>query len=388
MQAGTTGISNHGLDFQNWESSAGDADNSRWLAALAALGLRRHNPGLVLPSLKSIPTSYTYTQGGDTAVAFARSLVELGLGSPEIWQGHNANPSLFIRSAINEWLQSLGAADLVNDVSIDLAIVDELDDGTRQDKGKLFILFETSDGCGFLCVGNALRLLEEEHAGLGRSFYIVLSTVMNRWMEIYDISRAEYFYERWKESTEMDIEDWDGSEVAFHEYCRNNDIHIPDLLAATPPCIREINFHKELKRLPQHVHMLKQYRAGKHGEWIERVLAIARFLKPEPPADNRDVDGIWDDGPLPNWALAFQPHDPITQAFDEEAQSMYESSHAPAWIASFDPTDVSGVRRVLTHVQRLVAINRELVALAKALERSTFSAGTDQSEFNQELRVA
>jgi hypothetical protein len=207
-------------------------------------------------------------------------------------------------------------------------------------------------------------------------------------MEIYDISRAEYFYERWKESTEMDIEDWDGSEAAFHEYCQNSDIHIPDLVAATPPCIREMNFHKELKKLKQHIHILRQYRAGKYDEWIERVLTIARFLKPEPGMNHRDVDGIWDDGPLPNWALAFQPHDPITQAFDEEAQSMYESSHAPAWIASFDPTDVSGVRHVLTHVQRLVAINRELVALAKALERSTFSGGTDQSEFNQELRAA
>jgi len=305
-----------------------------------------------------------------------------------MWQQHNADPSLLIRSAINEWLQSLGAADLVNDVSIDLAIVDELDDGTQQDKEKLFILFETSDGCGFLFVGKALTLLEEEQPGLGRSFYIVLSTVMNRWMEIYDISRAEYFYERWKESIEMDIEDCDGSEVAFQKYCQNNDVHIPDLVAATPLCIREINFHKELKRLKQHIHILRQYRAGKYGEWIERVLTIARFLKPEPDMNHREVDGIWDDGPLPNWALAFQPHDPITQAFDEEAQSMYESSHAPAWIAPFDPRDVSDVRRVLTHIQRLVAINQKLVVLSKALERSTPIAGTDQSEFNQELRTA
>ncbi|RSL18633.1 hypothetical protein EDE15_4223 [Edaphobacter aggregans] len=388
MQTGAKGIGNCSRDFENRESSAGDAGNSGRLAALAALGLRRHNPGLVLAALKSIPTSYTYTQGGDTAVAFARSLVELGLGSPEMWQRHNANPSLFIRSAINEWLQSLGAADLVNDVSIDLAIVDELDDGIRQDKGKLFILLETSDGCGFLCVGSALRLLEEEHAGLGRSFYIVLSTFMNRWMEIYDSSRAEYFYERWKESIEMDIEDWDGSEAAFQLYCENNDIHLPDLVASTPSCIREINFHKELKKLKQHIHMLRQHRAGKHGAWIERVLAIARFLKPEPGMDYREIDGIWDDGPLPNWALAFQPHDPITQAFDEEAQCMYESSHAPAWIASLDPTDTRDVRRVLTHIQRLVTINRELVCLSKALERSAPIAGTDQSEFHQELRVA
>jgi hypothetical protein len=371
MQTGTTGIGDCSHDFENRESSAGDAGNPGWLAALAALGIRRHNPGLVLPSLKSIPTSYTYTQGGDTAVAFARSLVELGLGSPEMWQRHNANPSLFIRSAINEWLHSLGAADLVNDVCIDLAIVDELDDGNRSDKEKLFILFETSDGCGFLCVGNALRLLEEEQAGLGRSFYIVLSTVMSRWMEIYDSSRAEYFFERWKESIEMDIEDWDGSEAAFELYCQDNDIHLPDLVAATPACIREINFHKELKRLKQHIHMLRRYRAGMYGAWIERVLAIVRFLKPEPGMDSREIDGIWDDGPLPNWALAFESHDPISQAFDEEAQCMYESSHAPAWIALLDPTDTRDVRRVLTHIQRLVTINRELVCLSKALERST-----------------
>ena len=155
-----------------------------------------------------------------------------------------------------------------------------------------------------------------------------------------------------------------------------------------PPCIREINFHKELKRLKQHIHILRQYRAGKYGEWIERVLTITRFLKPEPGMNYRDIDGIWDDGPLPNWALAFESHDPISQAFDEEAQSMYESSHAPAWIAPFDPTDVGDVRRVLTHIQRLVAINRELVCLSRALERSTPIAGTDQSEFNQELRTA
>ena len=139
MQTGTTGISNCSRDSQNWESSAGDTGNSDRLATLAALGLRRHNPGAVLPSLKSIPTSYTYTQGGDSAVAFVRSLVELGLGSPEMWQRHNANPSLFIRSAINEWLQSLGAMDIVNDVNIDLAIVDELEGSTRQDEGKLCV---------------------------------------------------------------------------------------------------------------------------------------------------------------------------------------------------------------------------------------------------------
>lgn len=41
--------------------------------------------------------------------------------------------------------------------------------GVRPEHGKLFILLETSDGCGFLAIGNALERLENETAGLGRS---------------------------------------------------------------------------------------------------------------------------------------------------------------------------------------------------------------------------
>ncbi|RSL18665.1 hypothetical protein EDE15_4260 [Edaphobacter aggregans] len=43
---------------------------------------------------------------------------------------------------------------------------------------------------------------------------------------------------------------------------------------------------------------------------------------------------------------------------------------------------------MLMHIQRLVTINRELVGLSKDFERSTPIAGTDQSEFHQELRAA
>ncbi len=110
-------------------------------------------------------------------MALSASLVQLGLGSAELWQRHRANPSLFVRGALNEWFESLGAAELEQHVSLDFAIVDDLD-GVRAEQGKLFILLETSDGCGFLSVGKALRRLEEEEAGLGRSFYIVLERTL------------------------------------------------------------------------------------------------------------------------------------------------------------------------------------------------------------------
>jgi len=351
------------------------------------LTLASQTPCFVLPIITSVPTSYTHTQGGDTALALASSLVRLGLGSPELWRRHHANPCLFVRSALNEWLEGLGATALDENISIDLAIMDDLD-GVRPEHGKLFILLETSDGCGFLALGEALEWLEEEETGLGRSFYIVLSRAMNQWMYIYDVARTEYFLDQWKESIEMDIEDGDGSEASFEFYCKENNVSLPDLVAATPPCVRDINFRKENQRIRRHINHLKSHRQGKYAAWVEPVLAIAALTKPKQCLHSQEIDGIWDDEALPNWVMAFEPHDPITQAFDEERQHMYESSHAPTWIDAFDPSNVTDVKRVLSHVQNMVRINRQLVDLARSLERSPNLASTDQSQFNHELRVA
>ena len=388
MRRGTDSIQNGSLRVGGQQASQGtEPSNTSRLATLAALTLARQTPGLVLPALVNIPTSYTHTQGGDTALALAGSLVQLGLGSADLWRRHHANPSLFIRSALNEWLEALGGAALDENVSIDFAIVDDLD-GVRPEHGKLFILLETSDGCGFLAIGNALDRLEQEEAGLGRSFYIVLSKTMNQWMYIYDIARTEYFLDQWKESIEMDIEDGDGSEASFELYCKENDVIFPDLVAATPPCIRDINFHRESRRIRRHIDLLKRHRQGKYADWIEPVLAIAAVTKPKQGLHSQEIDGVWDDEALPNWVVAFEPHDPVTQAFDEERQHMYESSHAPTWIDAFDPSKVTDVKRVLSHVQNMVRVNRQLVDLARSLERSSDLASTDQPQFNNELRAA
>jgi hypothetical protein len=351
------------------------------------LTLARQTPGLVLPVISTVPTSYMHVQGGDTALTLARSLVHLGLGSIEIWRRHNANPALFVRSALDEWLQGLGAAALEENIGLDFAIMDNLD-GVRPEQGKFFILLETSDGCGFLAVGKALAQLEQEEEGLGRSFYIVLSRAMNHWMYVYDAVRAEYFIDQWKESIEMDIEGWDGSTASFDRHCKENEISFPDLAAVTPLCVRGINFRKECRHIRSHIDRLRRHRRGKYAEWVEPVLAIAEVPMREQGLHYQDIDSVWDDEPLPNWVMAYEQHDPITQSFDEERQHMYESSHAPTWIDAFDPSNVTDVRRVLTHVQNMVRINRHLVDLAISLERSSDLASTDQSQLNHELRVA
>ena len=387
MRRSAKSIPHSRLSDREHTSQGTIAADSDALASLAALTMVRQSPGIVLPVIADVPSSYAYTEGGDTAVSLASSLVALGLGSPELWQRHNGNPSLFVRDALNEWLDSLGASELDEHVSLDFAIVDDLNE-LKPEQRKLFMLLETSDGCGFLAVGKALARLEQEEVGLGRSFYIVLQRALNRWMYVYDAARTEYYLEQCKESIEMDIEDWDGTPEAFERFCKENDVGVPDLASATPACVRDINLYRESRRISRHLKRLARHRDGACAQWIEPVLAITAIPKPKRGLDHQQMDGAWDDAPLPNWVLAFKSYDPITQAFDEERQHMYESSHAPAWIDAFDPSNASDVRRVLLHVQNMIRINRSLVELAKALERSSELAGTDQSQLHPELRAA
>jgi hypothetical protein len=347
--------------------------------------MARQNPGLVLPSISQIPTSYTHTKGADSTLALARSLVKLDIGSRELWERHNGNFSLFIRSSLNQWLQDIGASQLRDSVEIDLAIVDDLQGVGPKEKGNLFILLETSDGCGFLRIAKALELLEKEHAGLGRAFYIVLTLTMNSWVDSFDVRNAEYFVERWKESVEMDIE----GEESFEDYCRANEIKFPDIAAATPACAKDISLYNESRRLNRSIDLLKKHRGGKYAEWIEPVLTMVALRQPKRGLDHQDIDGVWDDGPLPNWIVAFEAHDPITQAFDDESQSMNEATHAPSWIDSFDPTDANEVKKVLNYVQSFVMVNQQIVKLAKCFEKGSKTSGsTHRTEFDDELRAA
>jgi hypothetical protein len=352
--------------------------------------MARQNPGLVLPSISQIPTSYTHTTGENSTLALARSLVKLDIGSRGLWERHNGNLSLFIRSSLNEWLKYIGASQLQGSVDIDLAIVDDLQGVKPKDSGNLFILLETSDGCGFLQIGKQLELLEKEQVGLGRAFYIVLTLTMNSWVDVYDVNNAESYLDNRKNSIELDMDE-DMTDESFQKHCQANDISFPDIAEATPACARGISLFKESRRRNRSIKLLEKHRGGKYAEWIEPVLAMASLRKPQCGQNYQDIDfeGIWDEGPLPNWVVAFESHDPITQAFDDEGQSMNEYMHAPTWIDSFDPTDANDVKKVLNYVRNFVMVNQQIVKLSQCFEDwSKNSGSTDRSEFDDELRTA
>ncbi len=372
--------------------------NTDRLASLAVLTMSRQTPGLALPSLEGVPTSYSHTTSNDKALKLARSLAVLGFGSVEIWERNNGNLSTFIRNSLNAWLESLGALEFRGNVGYDFAIVEELDiygcSDNAEHKENLFILLETSDGCGYITIGEQIKQLEREEGGLGRAYYSVLMGTLYSWIRVYDILDAEYFVERWKESVEMEVEYGEGNATDaenLDDYCKSNGITFPDLEGAIPSCL--LNKERVQKGRAQRncVSLLKKHRRGLYHEWIEPVLAMAAVREPpdKQPTWLRELvaDGF-DDGPLPNWIVGFEDHDPISQAFDEESQNMYEASHQPLWVRSFDPGDVKDVRNVLDYVRRFVEVNRQLVILKQVLEKGSSNGSTNRPELDDELRAA
>jgi hypothetical protein len=346
----------------------------------------RQSPGLVLPFLTSIPTSYTHTTGDDNTLTLARTLVELGLGSSELWKRHNSNTPAFIRDSIGAWLSEIGADEMNGETDIDLAIIEALDNEAKAADGRLYILLDTPDGCGFIAVGDELELLEKEHVSLGRAFYLLLIGTMNQWMDVYDLERTRYYLDNRKESIEQDIEcPGDVTQEAFDQYLKEHDVDFPDLDAAIPQCAKNLT-RKEYRSAKA---LLVKHRRGRYSEWIEAVLAMDSIRQAKDTQCPGGFEGNWDDGPLPTWVLAFGQRDAIGQAFDEEAGGMNECSHAPTWINTFDPADKKDVRRVLERVRGFVMVNRQIVKLSKLFEKRRKSLGhTHQPQIHGQLRAA
>jgi hypothetical protein len=87
--------------------------------------MARQIPGLVLPFINTVPTSFTYTKGEDKTLTLARTLVEMGLGSVELWKRFNGNISRFIRDSLAAWLSDVGGDELNDQVNVDFAVFDQ-----------------------------------------------------------------------------------------------------------------------------------------------------------------------------------------------------------------------------------------------------------------------
>ena len=136
-----------------------------------------------------------------------------------------------------------------------------------------------------------MELLEKEHVGLGRAFYLLLIGTMNQWMDVYDLERTRYYLDNWKENIEQDIEcQGDITQEAFEQYLKEHDVDFPDIEAATPACVKNL----ERKEYRSAKALLAKHRHGQYAEWIEAVLAMDSVPQAKDTQSPSDFEGNWD----------------------------------------------------------------------------------------------
>jgi hypothetical protein len=358
MRRGKTSLQNpgRGLDGKTRAEHAADAER---LASLARLTFNSQNPGLILPRLEAQPTLYSRVIGDDVSITLARSFIEAGFGTLDMWN-RSGSCSQFIVNIINDWLRKIGATELSDYAGLNLVFTTEVE-SEKVVEGTILAFIETSMS-GYITIGKAVDAIERFCPGLGRDFYTVLMSSVYRWMRVYDHQDAEMLVEMWRENYEGDAE---AANQSLDEYFKSQEIHIPNVEECIPTYLAKLDFRKvnaAASRLRQHV-------GGEFGEWIRTVLEMS-VLRPKLKCNER-LDFEWDDGPVPSWLVVYREHDAIEQCWDEESQTWNETSHQPTWMTVFDPADVTSLRRVLEEVEKYVRIAKCLVALGESFK--TFS---------------
>jgi hypothetical protein len=242
--------------------------------------------------------------------------------------------------------------------------------------GRVAVTIECS-GCGFLKIGPAIAVLEEEAEGLGAAFYWKLTYALYRVMRIYNHDDALEYEERMKEYADDD----EGNREQYE---------FPEVEKALPDCIQRTLKIEYRGRMAQARRLLSLNRNGQYQSWMEHLHNIERLSRLRLPTDvHFREDGGYDSIPLPSLLVAFKEHDAIVACFDEEGQYMLEGSAEPMVGVVFSPKKPEEVRRALRVVRRFIALNRELFQLVEALaEWEKRRAGKHLDRGEPSLRAA
>ena len=334
------------------------------VAALARLNFAAGQQALAIPHLRGVPASYHHMSHREAAQTIAEDVAWFGLGSLPLWRKHDGNLPGFILEAMQQWLDERGAAELREAADHGLFISDTIEEeSSGETVGGSMVYFQVeARACGVLLLGAALAALERECAGLGTAFYDVLLGAIHRWGVSYSACEVEMYTDQWRESIEMDMQRENDLTLTVEQYCKREDIHLPDLEGGIPACVqrRQTTAHSFA--------LLRKHRDGPYREWIGMLLEASR-QKPRHLLEGR-MDGLeWDDGPLPSWLVAFENSDCVFQAFDQESQSMYECSHQPCCLWRYRPGDRQALRGVLRDLAGFMAFNTAVAGLGALIDQ-------------------
>jgi len=326
-------------------SSLGDPSTAR-LTSIAP----RH--GLAIPMLSGIETTCSYQPNSALIYQLCRALVERGLADGALWNEAGRAAIPFASRAVQRMLDKVWDSRLDELVKYSLEIKDEL--GEEEQKlgvrGRLTAMVDTQMS-GYLKIGPALDRLEQECSGLGTAFYRLFQSSLARWVRVYDHTAAGYYEENLREMMEQD----DAENEGAYEF--------PQIENAIPAYLREKGHDKT------HVEraLLRRFRSGACGDWIERLLRVHRISRLR--VRHERVGDYYDDPPLPSLLVVFQQHDAIEACFDAEAQYFYEVSHEPIFAVPFMVEDPADCHAAIRSIAAFFRLNTELFELVEVLNK-------------------
>jgi hypothetical protein len=335
--------------------------------------------GQCLPRLDGIATSYTHELKAELLYDLCTALVRCGLGTPAHWKESGESGNLFVRQAIRQTITQDRLDLLQRNIEYHLSIQDVVDrfgDERALEVNELAVLI-TSGNCGYLEIGAALEVLEQEEKGLGAAFYCQLIHALYRVMRVYDHEDALQYEERQREYAEDDEENADQYEL-------------PEVEKGLPECIR-LNLKGEGRaRALKNRRMLVRHRQGRFGSWIERVRTIERRARLyRNSGKDLNESGYYDSPPVPSLLIVFKHHDVVAACFDEESQYMLESTPEPALSIVFSPDNPEEIARARKVIEHFIAINCELFQLVEEIQQWESQHGNrDRDRGELSLRAA
>ena len=370
-------VRSNGSVHRDRESAAPDADRVTSPTGVKTLASAL---GQALPSLDGVQTAYDYELHAELLFELCGALVREGLGTGESWSNCGESATAFVQHSITEGIGETRWNLIQRNAEYYLQVSDvgEQDgyDASIGD-GQLALTIECS-GSGYLKIGPAIETLEEEAEGLGAAFYWMLTHALYRVMRIYNHDDALEYEARLKECAEEDDE------------ANKDQYEFPEVERALPECIRKTLKCKDPGWSLDARRLLRRFRNGRYGSWIERLQKIQRLSRLHlKQSRNLQQQGNYDSPPLPCVLIAFKEHDAISACFDEEGQYMLEGSSEPTVGVIFSPQKPEEVRQAMRITNQFIALNYEFFLLVEELhEWERRYAGTDLDRGEPSLRAA
>jgi hypothetical protein len=174
--------------------------------------------GLLIPRVDGIPLEHRFRAGDQAVVRLLQRLVELNIADPSEWQRVHRDPTDYLQSTLNRWIDVHGAKAMRRRFCLSLTLTNVLDEcffdaGEVDPDGRQLYLILHPTSAAYVVAKPTLELLEREHPRLPVTFYRMFTRALSQWVRIYDYHDAEDHVEMLREWAEGEDEQYDIAEL-------------------------------------------------------------------------------------------------------------------------------------------------------------------------------